>query len=146
MTFQVRFDADDLRRTPRCLAASLLAPFKSMDTGMRGILSSTRVDLYGVRFKPFKDLTRKRPGGARSSGIVAAAAPSEPARPFSRRRLDMTVYLRDAERNGKREARRWIISTLFDAALPSASGAPRWQKETVARDLVDMTRVWDGRL
>ncbi|MBI5202867.1 MAG: hypothetical protein HY925_14845 [Elusimicrobia bacterium] len=139
--YQIRFDSADLRQAPRRLLAGLTAPFRTIDDGARSLLSGTRVNLYGLKFKPFKDLRRRRPGGARSSGIVASAPPP-PAGASPRPKLDLAVYLEDARRDAKREARRWMIDTLFDAALPMARGAPWWQKEAVARDLVDMTRVW----
>ncbi len=140
MNYHIRWDVSDLKRSPRALAASLAAPFKAFDGGLRDILISTRLDVYGLRMRPFRDIVRLSPRAEPVATTAPAAASAGPAK--TRRKLDLEPLLEDARRDARREARQWLITTLFDAALPHAIAAPTWQKDAVARDLVAMAQVW----
>lgn len=138
MNYQVRWDFSDLKRSPRELAVSLAAPLKTLDSGLRGMLHSTRLDLYGVRVRPFRDFVRVEPPAEEPAPSSGATEPA--AKP--RRRIDIDPLLDDARRDARREAKRFVITMIFDAALPQARGAPWWQKEAAAEDLVALTRAW----
>lgn len=138
MNYQVRWDFSDLKRSPRDLAESLAAPLKTLDSGLRGMLYSTRLDLYGVRMRPFRDIVRVEPPAAALARTVGDGEPAAKRR----KRIDLDPLLEDARRDARREARRFLITTIFDAALPQARGAPWWQKEAAADDLVALTRSW----
>ncbi|MBI5202868.1 MAG: hypothetical protein HY925_14850 [Elusimicrobia bacterium] len=139
MNYRIRWDVSDLKRSPKKLATSLIAPIKALDGGLRDILISTRLDVYGVVMRPFRDIVRIERRAA-PAGAVPALASSEPAKAKSK--IDLSPLLEDARRDARREAREWIVSSIFDAALPQAVSAPAWQKDAVARDLVAMTDVW----
>ncbi|MBI4346190.1 MAG: hypothetical protein HY553_05005 [Elusimicrobia bacterium] len=127
MNYSVRWSFSDLKRPPRPSAGGEL----------RDIIRSVRLDLYGVKVKPFRDLARAMPAASAS-----AAAPVAAGAPARRARLELAPVVENLRRDARREAKTWLVTTLFDAAIPHASHAPRWQKHAVADDLVAAARVW----
>lgn len=141
INYRLRWDFDDVRRSPETLLRHLQNPLDSFDFTLRGLAEETRVDLYGVHMKPFRGLFHAPlPGGTTAAydgltvvGVVAAARQR-------RRWYDVDPLVKELERGARRDARRFLIKSAFDSALPSASGAPLWQKEAVAGGLLDIGR------
>ncbi len=143
INYSLRWDFDDVKRSPELLIGKLRDPLGSVDFTLRSVAEETRFDFYGLHVKPFRGLfveplalaTTTFAGGAANSAAAGTA-------PRRRRWYDVDPYLKEIERSARRDARRFVIGTAFDSALPKSSGAPQWQKEAVTTGLLDLGRTW----
>ncbi|MBI5200260.1 MAG: hypothetical protein HY925_01625 [Elusimicrobia bacterium] len=147
INYQLRWDFDDVRRSPAFLLGRLRNPIGTADLTLRGVAEETRFDLYGLHVKPFRGLFVE-PLPLAATGPSVAVGPAAPAGPTPRRRrwYDVDPYLEEIERSARRDARRFLIKTAFDSTLPTARGAPQWQKEAATKGLLDLGRSWESDL
>lgn len=143
LDYRLRWDLGDLsqggsvpRPSPRSLG-------RGVGEGLLDILHASRLNLYGVRVRPF----HSPPPAAEPAGAEGASAPSTAAargaaarRP--RPRLSLDAAWEDLRRSGREGARRWLIREAFDHAVPDAREAPYWQKEGAVRALRESGESW----
>lgn len=146
MSYRLRWDGDDFLRSPSAVLDKLRNPFRSADWTMRDLAEATRVDLYGLRVRPFRGLFADPRAYAPAGGAGGSGEASAPLSGSERRKRWLAAELDELRRNAKSDARRWMIRTAFNEALPNASQAPQWQKEAVAGGLLDVSRSWGSEL
>lgn len=140
--YNVRWDPAHLFETTDASRGRRTSPVEDLGDFALDLLGATRLNVYGVRIKPF----RARESGPVPVAVAASTGTGQDARvpyyPAPRRRSLVIEPLADLRRNGRREAERFLVREGFDAALPRARGAPYWQKEAVSRGLLDAGRSW----
>lgn len=142
LDYRIRWDSDDLLRSPRAARENLYSPSETIQSIASGLLLGARLDLYGVRLRPFRDLSpMASPALPASEGIAASTAPVTGTVVPRRPRLELDP-LHDLRRNGQRELQRFLLREGFNLALPGQRGAPSWQKESAARSVLDAGRAW----
>lgn len=146
ITYRLRWDLDDVIDSPRALGAGILHPLGTLDSTFRGVLRGTRLDLYGLRVRPWKMLPRLQPSGpavAASSG-TAQAPPGAVPPPLPMFNFD--PLLEDLRESARTAPQRWMIREGFDRAVPSSRGRGYSEKEAAGEFLINETRSWGTEL
>lgn len=137
--YRLRWSFEDLKRLPR----EAERPARTVEETLRGVLQGARLDLYGVRVRPFRDLPLLPPLDApalSASTAAAAGAPPPLARPRRRAIYSWERLYEDLEDSARREAERFMVREGFDRALPQHSGAAYDQKKALGTALLDLGR------
>lgn len=151
--WQIRWQGAELLDTPRQIALGLGSALSAPDEGLRSLLWGTRFNLYGVRLKPFRRVEEpplEKPAIAAAAGAAPEGAAAErgpapaPAAPKASSRLRLEPDWEGLKLQGRRDLRRWVLTSVFDQVLPQARSAPRWQKEAAVGGLSDGARSWDA--
>lgn len=147
--WQLRWQGTELLDTPRQIASGLGSALSAPDEGLRALLWGTRFNLYGVRLKPFRRASEpppERPAAAAVADGAPAQAPKDdaPPAPAASGRLRLEPDWEGLKRQGRRDLRLWVLTSVFDQVLPQARSAPRWQKEAAVGSLSDGARSWDA--
>ncbi|MBI4346189.1 MAG: hypothetical protein HY553_05000 [Elusimicrobia bacterium] len=127
MSYRVRWDLSDVTAAPRRLAAAVRRPAAVLGGQAKGMLHGIKLNLYGIRLRPFREQAAQAPSGGAGPGETQTAG----GRVLERLHAD-----------ARRELRSFLIRSLFDRSLPAAAGAPYRQKEALFAGLVDSTRSW----
>lgn len=139
VNYRIRWDHKSIVRD---ILSVPLHPVDFVRSSVGGILQGSRVDLYGVRLRPFRDAPiypRESPTAVPASTATTTASSSAPR---GRRWLNLTPSIEDLQASGEREARRWVIRQAFDRSLPGSAGAPLWQKEAAVGSLREAGEHW----
>jgi hypothetical protein len=136
LDYRLRWSFDDLKKAPR----ELEHPARGVEETMRGLLQGSRIDLYGVRVRPFRDLPLLPPLDAAAVTASSAAARGAAPAPARRRRslYSWDRLYEDLEDSARRETERFLVREGFDRALPSHSGVPFDQKRALGSGLLDL--------
>ncbi|MBI5201999.1 MAG: hypothetical protein HY925_10465 [Elusimicrobia bacterium] len=118
MSYRIRWDFSDLKRAPRP---------KEFLASARGIWRGVRLEVYGMRLRPFR--RDEAPESAGRPGQTALARASE-------------AVVSDLRADARRQFTSFLIRSAFNRALPKAAGAPGWEKDAVVAGLFDTGRVW----
>lgn len=127
MSYRVRWDLADVKAAPRRLASAMRRPGAVLGAQAKGMLHGVKLNLYGIRLRPFREETGMAAAGSAGSGESLTAG---------RHLLDRL------HADARRELRSFLIRSVFDRSLPSAAGAPYRQKEALFAGLIDTTRSW----
>lgn len=128
--YRLRWSFEDLREPS-------LTRFSAERT-LRGVLQGSRVELYGLRVRPFPDLPLlPSESYAVAASSAPAGTPAEGARP---RPGAWDRLYEDLERSARRETERFLIREGFDRALPAHRGAPFERKKALGEGLLDLGR------
>lgn len=145
LDYRLRWSFEDVLAVPRVLERDFARPRRSAEQTFRGLLQGSRLELYGVRVRPFRDLPLLPPAAGFDAGASTSVAPSPPAAPAARRRLNYSwerIY-EDLEANARREAERFLIREGFDRTLPMHRDAPFGSKKALGDGLLNLGRgVW----
>lgn len=130
--YRLRWSFEDLRAAGREPAPT----WHSAERALRGMLQGSRVELYGLRVRPFRDLSLLPPESyAAAASSATAPASSQSPRPGAWDRL-----YEDLERSARRETERFLIREGFDRALPAHRAAPFERKKALGEGLLDLGR------
>lgn len=112
-----------------------------LEEHLRGLIQGMRVDVYGVRLRPFRDLSLTAPLPAADFAASTVAAAGSPAAPARRRPVYSWDRLyEDLQRSARRETERFIVREGFDRALPEHRAVPYEQKRALGFGLLDLGR------
>lgn len=150
LDYRLRWSFNDVLAATRALQRDFGRPRRSAEQTFRGLLQGSRLELYGVRVRPFRDLLLLPPVADFDVVASTSVAPSPPAAPAARRRryYSWERLYEDLEANGRREAERFLILEGFDRSLPMHRDAPFGSKKALGEGLLNLGRgVWqDGGL
>ena len=110
---------------------------------VRGLMQGMRVEVYGVRLRPFRDLALSSPlpavhFAASTATASGAAAPPAPVRRF--RLYSWERFYDDLESSARRETERFIVREGFDRALPEHRATPYDEKRAFGSGLLGLGR------
>jgi hypothetical protein len=132
--YRLRWSFEDLRAAGREPALTRL----SAERTLRGMLQGSRVELYGLRVRPFPDLSLlPSESYAAAASSAPAGTPAKGARP---RPGAWDRLYEDLERSARRETERFLIREGFDRALPAHRAAPFERKKALGEGLLDLGR------
>lgn len=138
LDYRLRWSLDDLREAPRELGER---PSRAAEQALRGLLQGARLELYGMRVRPFRDLPLLPREDSRAPASTAAAGGAAAAAPAPKRRLYSLPRLYEGlEDSARRETERFLIREGFDLALPGHKDAPFSQKRALGEGLLDLGR------
>lgn len=146
ITYRLRWDLDDLIDSPRALGAGLLHPMGTLDSTFRGVLRGTRLDLYGLRVRPWKMLPRLQPRGPAVAASSGAAPGSLGPAPSPVPMFNFNPLLEDIRESARTAPQRWMIRESFDRTVPSSRGQSYREKEAAGEFLIKETRSWGTEL
>lgn len=146
LTYRMRWDLDDVIDSPRALGAGLLHPLGTLDSTFRGVLRGTRLDLYGLRVRPWKMLPRLQPAGPAVAASSGAAPGAPAAAPAPRPMFSFDPLLEDLRESARTAPQQWMIREGFDRAVPNSRGEHYGEKEAAARALFEGGRSWGTEL
>jgi hypothetical protein len=117
------------------------SPGLPFEDTVRGLMQGMRVDVYGVRLRPFRDLslTPSPPLADLAASSAAASAATTPGR--RRPVYSWERFYEDLENSARRETERFIVREGFDFALPRHRSVPYEQKKALGSGLLDLGRV-----
>lgn len=127
MSYRIRWDLSDVKAAPKRLASAARRPAAVLASQAKGLLHGVKLNLYGIRLRPF----RREAGPAAAGGAGAGESLTAGQRLLDRLHAD-----------ARRELRSFLIRSVFDRSLPSAAGVPFRQKEALFAGLLDTTRSW----
>lgn len=140
LNYRIRWDAASLSLRGPGEAPRLAPAGSAFGAGVRDILRGSRLNLYGVRLRPFPDEPWEPPRPA-SSGTAAGGAPPA-GEPRVRWRLGAERAVDRLEENAALKAQRWLIEEAFSRALPRNRSAPYAHKESVYKALREAESSW----
>lgn len=143
LDYRIRWDAGDLRGSTRAARRNFSRPSETAESIAYGLLIGARLNLYGVRVRPFRNMAPPAPAVEETDAAAASAAEASAAPPPRRLRLALDPF-GDLRRNGPREVERFLLREGFDLAMPRERGVPSWQKEAVSRSVLAAGRSWSG--
>lgn len=130
----------DLSGGSRENSSSSGVPFEET---IRGLMQGMRVEVYGVRLRPFRDLALSDSPptahfAASTAAVSGAGGPSAPVRRF--RLYSWERFYDDLESSARRETERFIVREGFDRALPEHRATPYDEKRALGSGLLGLGR------
>ncbi|MDE2140868.1 MAG: hypothetical protein KGJ84_00480 [Elusimicrobia bacterium] len=141
LDYRVRWDVRDLFDSPRAARENFTNPADTVQSVAYGLLKGARLDIYGVRVRPFRE-TAPAPFVQSATESSSATATALAAAPPASRRLKLSLDpVGDLRRNGPREIQGFLLREGFNLALPQNRSVPGWQKEAFGRGVLDAGRA-----
>lgn len=142
LDYRLRWSFADMLAAPRALERDFARPRRSAEQTFRGLLQGSRMELYGVRVRPFRDLPLLPPVTAYDAVASTSVEPSPQTAPSARRpRLYSWERLsEDLEASARRETERFLILEGFNRTLPMHRDAPYGNKKALGEGLLDLGR------